>query len=75
MDGGWLGHVASESHSEVSEIEERAFVQDMLKMPFFFYKYSKVALEQIFGLFHLQTHTPIKRSSESLFMSGVYPRF
>jgi hypothetical protein len=30
MDGGWLGHAGNESQGEVSEIEERAFVQDML---------------------------------------------
>ena len=58
---------------EVSETEERAFVQDMLK--YLCYKYSKIALEQILGLFHLQAHTPIKCSFEILFVSEVYPRF
>jgi len=32
MDGGWLGHVGSESQGELSETEERALVQDMLPL-------------------------------------------
>jgi hypothetical protein len=35
MDVRWLGHVGSEAQGEVSETEERVFVQDMLKYLFF----------------------------------------
>jgi len=44
MNGVWLGHVGSESQGEISEIGERAFVQDMLKYFFFFFTSIRMSL-------------------------------